>query len=58
MNIITSLLNGWRKTQVSQRKKNYLNYKLDCLLLGKKPISYNQFKKEYANKEYHEENIF
>jgi len=44
--------------QRNQMKKNYQNYKLDCLLLKKIPMSYNQFKKKYENKQYTEENIF
>ena len=44
--------------QRNQMKKNYENYKLDCLLLKKIPMSYNQFKKKYENKTYQEENIF
>ena len=47
-----------KKPQISQRKKKFLNYKLDCLLLKRKPMSYNEFKKKYADKKYIEEDLF
>lgn len=39
----------------SKTRKNYQNYKLDCLFLKKKPMPYKEFKKI---KNYQEEDIF
>lgn len=42
----------------SKMKKNYKNYKVDCLFLKKKPMTFSEFKKIYSKKEYIEEDIF
>lgn len=67
----SALLNYIAATSISQReyarkeryfkskfKKNYQNYKLDCLSTKEKPMSYKQFKEKYATKQYQEENLF
>lgn len=42
----------------SKFKKNYENYKLDCLFTKEKPMSYKQFKETYETKKYQEKNLF
>lgn len=42
----------------SKFKKNYENYKLDCLFTKEQPMSYKQFKLKYETKKYQEENLF
>lgn len=67
----SDLLNYIAATSISQRekarkeryfeskfKKNYENYKLDCLFTKEKPMSYKQFKTKYETKKYQEENLF
>lgn len=44
--------------QKAKMKRNYANYKVDCLFMKKQPMTFTEFKETYKNKPYQEENLF